>query len=309
MNASVQTLPANPGNTKPLWAAVGVLGIAVLALGASLVHVQNRPVDGQAALAALAPAAQPEAAPAPVAKVLAPEPGNRQDDLVAPPKAPVVLAKPIPAKVVKPIPTVAPAAAVTVATAPVPVAVVTPTPMPTQMPMPVAIGAGSTASAAGNATGAPSVVTNTGLIVSQSAVPVAKPVCANCGTIETVTVIQRHASTAGVGTVAGGVVGAVVGNQVGKGSGRALATILGAVGGGLAGNAIEKNVRKETVYQVRVRMEDGSARTIEQASLPAVGTKVTVEGGVLHAADGSWSAPAVTKPLPQAQSPQIYNRT
>ena len=68
--------------------------------------------------------------------------------------------------------------------------------------------------------------------------------------------------------VAGGVLGAVVGNQIGKGSGRTLATVLGAVGGGIAGNSIEKNMKKETVYQVQVRMEDGSIRSVNQATAP-----------------------------------------
>ena len=132
--------------------------------------------------------------------------------------------------------------------------------------------------------GAPSVVTDAGLVVSQHVTPPTRPMCANCGTVEAVTPIQRQGSGSGVGVVAGGAVGAVLGNQIGKGGGRTLATILGAVGGGLAGNAIEKNVKKETVYQVRVHMEDGSTRTIEQSTLPSVGAKVTVDGSVMHSA-------------------------
>nr|MBP6494794.1 glycine zipper 2TM domain-containing protein [Rhodoferax sp.] len=93
-----------------------------------------------------------------------------------------------------------------------------------------------------------------------------------------------------------GVLGAIVGNQIGKGSGRAVATVAGAVGGGWAGNAIEKNMKKTTVYQVHVRMEDGSLKTIEQASPAAVGARVTVDGGTLHPANDGAAAPAPERP-------------
>ncbi len=97
----------------------------------------------------------------------------------------------------------------------------------------------------------------------------------------------------GVGAVAGGVLGAVLGNQIGQGSGKTLGTIIGAVGGGFAGNAIERNVRKETAYQVGIRMEDGSRRTLETAQAPAVGSKVTVEGSSIRSNDGTvYTAPA-----------------
>jgi hypothetical protein len=43
-------------------------------------------------------------------------------------------------------------------------------------------------------------------------------------------------------------------------------------------------MKKETVYQVQVRMEDGGTRTFEQATPTAVGAKVVVEGNVLQPA-------------------------
>lgn len=132
---------------------------------------------------------------------------------------------------------------------------------------------------------------------SGSVAPVAKStpareVCLSCGTVDAVTPIERKGQTNGTGAVAGGVLGAIVGNQVGHGSGRAAATVLGALGGGYAGNAIEKNVKKETVYQVRVRMEDGSVRTLEQKIPPAVGARVTVDGNTLRSSDGVTYSPA-----------------
>ena len=43
-------------------------------------------------------------------------------------------------------------------------------------------------------------------------------------------------------------------------------------------------MKKETVYQVQVRMEDGSTRTVEQATPASVGAKVIVEGHTLQPA-------------------------
>ena len=86
----------------------------------------------------------------------------------------------------------------------------------------------------------------------------------------------------GLGTVAGGVIGGLLGNQVGGGSGKTAATVLGAAGGAYAGNRVEKNMKKVTVYQMRVRMNDGSYRTIEQSSAVATGSRVVVEGNSLR---------------------------
>ena len=44
-------------------------------------------------------------------------------------------------------------------------------------------------------------------------------------------------------------------------------------------------MRKETVYQMRVQMEDGSTRTVEQSTPATVGANVTVEGNTLQAAN------------------------
>ncbi|MBX3653666.1 MAG: glycine zipper 2TM domain-containing protein [Ramlibacter sp.] len=130
----------------------------------------------------------------------------------------------------------------------------------------------------------------------------ATPVCKTCGVVESVAAIQHQGqvngignSGIGVGAVAGGLVGGLLGNQVGGGSGKTAATVLGAAGGAYAGHAIEKNSKKYTTYQMRVRMADGSYRTIEQPSAIAAGTSVRVEGNTLRVAPVSTSAlpPAV----------------
>ena len=111
----------------------------------------------------------------------------------------------------------------------------------------------------------------------------AAPVCADCGVVESVRAVKRKGEGSGVGAVAGGVLGAAVGNQFGKGNGRSAMTVLGAVGGGLAGHEVEKQVKSTTVQQVTVRMDDGSTRTIEQSTAPAVGQRVQVQGKTLKA--------------------------
>ncbi|MDE2503291.1 MAG: glycine zipper 2TM domain-containing protein, partial [Burkholderiales bacterium] len=106
--------------------------------------------------------------------------------------------------------------------------------------------------------------------------------CADCGVVEGVRAVRREGQGTGLGAVAGGVLGGVVGHQLGGGNGKAALTLLGAIGGGLAGNEVEKRQRAETVYEIRVRMDDGTLRTYTRASAPAPGTRVTVDAQGLH---------------------------
>jgi len=108
--------------------------------------------------------------------------------------------------------------------------------------------------------------------------------CASCGIVESVNAVQEKGEGSGVGAVAGGVLGGVVGHQVGGGNGKTAMTVLGAIGGGLAGHEVEKRVRSETRYDVRVRMEDGSSRVFHQTQSIAVGARVVAEGSALRIA-------------------------
>ena len=119
--------------------------------------------------------------------------------------------------------------------------------------------------------------------------PVA-PVCTSCGVVEAVQAVQRKGEGTGIGAVAGGVLGGVVGNQIGKGDGRKAMTVIGAVGGGLAGHEIEKRARAETVYTVRVRMNDGTVRTVTRQQPLAVGARVTVNGQTVRLAQSAGEA-------------------
>lgn len=257
MNTTIDNVhPGQPAasNAKPLWAAVGILGAAVLAMGGTMIY-QGRPA---------APAAQVVAvAPVSTVKPLSAAP-SAADDLIEKPT--VAPAKPAPVPAQK---------------------VVKPTPKPTPSPAP---------RVAGNAPAASPYPAPAPVAVAQ--------ICSNCGAIESVTPVVRTTKPdgPGVGAVAGGVAGAVLGNQVGQGNGRTAATIIGAIGGGFAGNAIEKNVRKETVYQVGVRMEDGTRRTVELAQAPAVGSKVTVDGNSIRSNSGGSGGGAVyNAPAPVLQ--------
>ena len=111
---------------------------------------------------------------------------------------------------------------------------------------------------------------------------VAAAACHECGVVESVAAVKVQGQTNGVGAVAGGVGGAVVGNRIAGNNNRALGGVIGAVGGGLLGNAIEKHQRTTTVYDVNVRMSDGSLRTVRESTAPAMGEKVRVEADGLH---------------------------
>ena len=256
MSATLEQVQTAAPASKALWAAVGVLGVAAVAMGAALVHVKTQPADPSLSAVptvqslksgeALVPAGKPALASA----VPAEAPQSAMQKAIKQASQPTRVAQ-APAKTV-------------------------PAPSGSQTPS--------------------YQQTYPAVAMQPTSDHPARPVCANCGTVESVSTVQREAKPSGVGVVAGGVLGAIVGNQIGKGSGRAVATVAGAVGGGWAGNAIEKNMKKTTVYQVHVRMEDGSLKTIEQASPAAVGARVTVDGGTLHPANDGAAAPAPERP-------------
>lgn len=112
------------------------------------------------------------------------------------------------------------------------------------------------------------------------------PVCANCGTIVSIRTLQHEGEGSGLGAVAGGVAGGLLGNQIGQGRGNTLMTVLGLGGGAYAGHTIEKKMKSTTDYIIKVRMEDGSYRTITQHEQPkyAVGDQVKVRSGQLTVA-------------------------
>jgi outer membrane lipoprotein SlyB len=110
--------------------------------------------------------------------------------------------------------------------------------------------------------------------------------CDECRVIESIRALPVKGQGSGAGAVGGAVVGGVLGNQVGRGSGRAVATVIGAGAGAYAGNEIEKNMKDSVTYQIRVRMNDGTTRTLHEPAQPAVtiGQKVRItERGIVAA--------------------------
>lgn len=123
-----------------------------------------------------------------------------------------------------------------------------------------------------------------GALIPAALVEPASVACVACGVVVSVNKTKVKGKPNYIGAIAGGVAGAALGNQVGKGDGRTLATVLGVVGGAVAGREVEKQVRSDTRYDVVVRLDDGSSRTISYPSDPGVviGAKVRFEGDQLH---------------------------
>ena len=268
MNATADQIYANNSSTKRLWIAVGALGTAMLVMGGALVYQSARAPESRIA----PPAASVSLPPNTVSAV---------GTTPAAPAAPAALTQDEAEK-----PVVAP-----VKKAPV-------SARPPAVKNDRVVASGNSPAANVPAVGAPAVVAQT---APQPTPQPVRSVCSNCGTVESATPIQREGSGTGLGAVAGGVLGAVVGNQVGGGNGRTAATVLGALGGGWAGNSVEKKMKKETLYQVRVRMEDGGSRTFEVAAPVSAGSRVTVEGGSLRRPDGSLASPLPVQPQRQTQ--------
>ena len=104
--------------------------------------------------------------------------------------------------------------------------------------------------------------------VTAKAAPAPAPVCADCGTVASITREQREGKPSAVGAIAGGVVGGLLGNQIGHGTGKDLATVAGAAGGVYAGREVEKRVNTKTVWVVKVNFGDGSSHSYEFAQDP-----------------------------------------
>ncbi len=109
-------------------------------------------------------------------------------------------------------------------------------------------------------------VNDSGIHVENSRQP--QSLCRDCGTIEGIREVAQEGQGTGLGAVAGTVLGGILGHQVGNGNGRDIATVVGALGGAYAGHTVEKNARSSQQYEVTVRLDDGSMRTITEAQQP-----------------------------------------
>jgi outer membrane lipoprotein SlyB len=118
--------------------------------------------------------------------------------------------------------------------------------------------------------------------IAGSAPPPA-PVCTNCGTVSSVNPIREQGQASMIGPAAGGVIGGLAGHQIGGGTGKTIATIAGAAVGAGVGTEVERRTKSTTHYNVAVRMNDGTTRTIRYETAPGVqpGDKVRVADGRL----------------------------
>jgi len=124
---------------------------------------------------------------------------------------------------------------------------------------------------------------------ARPAVEAPKPVPAGIlGIVESVREVKQKAQESnGVGPIAGGIAGAVLGNTIGKGDSggmRKVLTVLGAAGGALAGKEIERNVRATSHWEIAVRLDDGSHRTLTSEAQPfwTAGDRVRLLDGRLQ---------------------------
>jgi outer membrane lipoprotein SlyB len=88
------------------------------------------------------------------------------------------------------------------------------------------------------------------------------------GVVQSVKEVTHEPKSNGVGPIVGGIAGAVLGNQVGHGMGKNIATVLGAAGGAYAGKEIEQKQRATKSWEITVRLDDGSYKTIESPTAP-----------------------------------------
>jgi outer membrane lipoprotein SlyB len=121
-----------------------------------------------------------------------------------------------------------------------------------------------------------------GYAASAAAQPKGGSKCSNCGRVAQVNTHEASDWKKYAAPVGGAVVGGVIGNQFGGGSGKTALTVVGALGGGLLGHKVESNNR-DNVYEVIVRMDDGTHRTVTYKSPPPVrqGDRVRLRDGQL----------------------------
>jgi outer membrane lipoprotein SlyB len=122
-------------------------------------------------------------------------------------------------------------------------------------------------------------------LVTAAARPVerASKYCGNCGSVESVNVVEVKGDAGYLGMIGGGLAGGLLGSQIGGGNGRTAAQVAGAVGGALAGREIEKRVGNSSHYETVVRLENGGTQTISTPADPGLrtGEKVRIVDGGL----------------------------
>lgn len=110
-----------------------------------------------------------------------------------------------------------------------------------------------------------------------------QPACPDCGTIASLREVEKPGQGGAGGAVAGGVVGGLLGNALGGNKHRTAGTVIGATGGAVAGYQIQKHTSGSKSWEIGVRMDDGSMRTVTQDQPPTwrSGDRVRFVNGAL----------------------------
>ena len=111
----------------------------------------------------------------------------------------------------------------------------------------------------------------------------------DCGVVEEIRRVDGEGGGSGLGVVIGGLAGAVLGQAISNGDGADAVTLIASGVGAVAGNEIEKQSKRQAVYQTRVRMDDGVVRVVSQETLPdwQAGSKVKLVNGQFIRYQGS----------------------
>ncbi|MEO0002506.1 MAG: hypothetical protein RLZZ22_198 [Pseudomonadota bacterium] len=94
--------------------------------------------------------------------------------------------------------------------------------------------------------------------------------CADCGKVSSVQLLDRAGEGSAVGMIAGGAAGALLGRQVGAGLGKDLATLAGAAGGAYAGKQLEQRMKTQKVWDVTVSYPGGDTLHYEFTQDPGL---------------------------------------
>jgi outer membrane lipoprotein SlyB len=107
-------------------------------------------------------------------------------------------------------------------------------------------------------------------------------VCPECGTVTGIREVDNRKT--GMGTAAGAVIGGVLGYAIGGHNNRGVGTAVGAAGGAIAGNVYENRAGQGRIFEIGVQFDDGSSRTIQQETHPALnqGSRVRLVNGQLQ---------------------------
>lgn len=138
------------------------------------------------------------------------------------------------------------------------------------------------------------------------------PVCIACGWVEWVAVLPTAASVPpGMVTAVAAAQGAQAAQAmqipVQAGRGKASDPMMGAVAGAMAGALLGPSLERRappgpsSVYEIHIRMEDGSLRTFEQAEPVPVGTRVMFQAGQPH-----WAVPVPPQAAPGGKVYSTY---